>query len=420
MRGKPGAVRQPDRALAMALRGAVEAMTEVLVIGAGPAGSAAAIQLARLGHEVLLLDRARFPRIKPCGEYYNPECVRLLRELGVLPDLLDAGARVLPGLSLGAAPCAPLSIPFSRVAPGCEPALSLGREVLDTILAGAAVSAGAAFREETLVREPLVENGRVCGAVVEAGGVRQEVRARLVLAADGLRSRFARRLGVAGPESRRRKLGLTARCTARPGAVDRIEMVAGHPGCCGLSLRGSEANLGMVADFAQAREVGGDPARFFHRALAGFPTLLADLDGGPREVRAVGPLTWRTRRQAVGGCLLLGDAAGFYDPFTGEGVTFALQTAQAAAEAAHAALWKNDLSTAGLREYESRRSRLLGPRVRLQQIIQAVIERPRLLRHILERLEGREDVARGLLSVIAGVTQPRGLLSARSLARLVL
>ncbi|MBM3460369.1 MAG: FAD-dependent oxidoreductase, partial [Armatimonadetes bacterium] len=75
---------------------------EVLIIGAGPAGSAAALHLARRGRDVLLVDRCRFPRPKPCGEYYNPEAVRLLGELGVLPAMQAAGAARITSLAVGA------------------------------------------------------------------------------------------------------------------------------------------------------------------------------------------------------------------------------------------------------------------------------------------------------------------------------
>ncbi len=393
-------------------------MVDVLILGAGPAGSSAAVRLARAGWRVLAVDRCRFPRPKPCGEYYNPECCRLLRELGILPAVMAAGARVLPELVLRT-PGGRLTYPLERVAPPGDHALSLGRETLDGLLVRAAREAGAEVREGVTVREPLLEGGRVVGALVREDGRDQEVRARVTLAADGLRSRFARRLGLAAGDGGRRKLGLAARYRAVPGAAERVEMHGGGPGCCGISLRGAEANLGMVTDASRARELGGDPGRFFREALHAYPELVAAVEGDPISVRAVGPLTWRTRRQSTAGCLLLGDAAGFYDPFTGQGVTFALLTAELAAEVAGAALARGDLSGRRLAEYSRQRAALLGPRVTVQRVIQAVLERPRLLDRVLHRLNDRPEVARTLVGVVADVLPAARAFDPRFLAGLL-
>ncbi len=423
---------------------------EVLVVGAGPAGSAAAIHLARRGREVLLVDRCRFPRRKPCGEYYNPEAVRLLGALGVLPAMRGAGAGSIGALAVGASGGCSLTAPFSRVAGGVE-ALSLGREVLDTLLVDAAREAGVRVWEGVEVLEPLLDAGRVVGArcreqqtprtpvscrhpaspgSVERseragsqhppGAPETEVRAEIVLAADGLRSRFARRLGLAVGDGGRRKFGVTARCTPVPGAAGRIMMQPGPGGSCGLVARRDEANLGMVVDGARLRELGGNPARFFAAALAEFPALADAVAGPVHDVLTVGPLTWITRHQVSAGCLLLGDAAGFYDPFTGQGVTFALLTAALAAEVADAALADVDVSASRLTEYSRRRQQLLGTRVLVQKGVQVVMERPWLREQVLERLSRRPAAASLLLGVIADVLPPARLLHPDFARRLLL
>jgi len=395
-------------------------VTEVLIIGAGPAGSSAAIRLARAGREVLLVDRCRFPRLKPCGEYYNPEACRLLAELGLLAAVEAAGAQRVEALELAARRGCRLVVPFAGIAPTEHPALSLGREVLDSLLLDEARRSGVTVWEEALVREPLGDERCVEGALIECHGALHQARARITLAADGLRSRFARRLGLAGREPARRKLGLSARYRAADDVLPRVLMSAATDGCCGLAVRGAEANLGMVVDAHRAREVGGDPSSFFHQALGDYPELRAAVAGEALSVRAVGPLTWTTRRQSTGGCLLLGDAAGFYDPFTGQGVTFGLLTAELAAEVTHAALSEGDVSLERLAEYSRRRSRMLAPRVLVQRAIQAVISHPRLLERVVERLDRRPDTARTLVSVIADVAPAARAFSPAFLARLVL
>jgi flavin-dependent dehydrogenase len=392
---------------------------EVLIIGAGPAGSAAAIHLARAGREVLLVDRARFPRPKPCGEYFNPECWRLLRELGLFPALEAAGARRVTALSLGVPGSRSLTVPFAPLLPAGATAFSLDRETLDHTLVNTARAAGATVWEETLVREPLVERGRVIGAVMRQDGIDREVRAGITLAADGLRSRFARMLGLARGDGGRRKFGVTARYATCAADGERVEMHASGPGCCGLVTRGLVANLGMVVDGNRIREVGGDPAGFFARALESFPALAGYLSGEPPAVQTVGPLTWLTHRQAVAGCLLLGDAAGFYDPFTGQGVTFALLTAALAADVAERALAEGDVSEARLAEYARRRRALLEPKIAVQKIIQAVLERPRLREHVLARLQARAPTAQTLVGIVADILPAYRALSPAFLAGLL-
>lgn len=393
-------------------------MTDVLIIGAGPAGSAAAIHLARAGWSVTVVDRRRFPRPKPCGEYYNPECVRLLRELGVLDRCVEMGARWVPSLTLGGPGGESLSVRFAELPVACGDALSLGREHLDLALMEAARRSGAEAREGVLVREPLRDGERVAGAAAEVDGRRVELRARVTLAADGLRSRFARRLGWGAGDGGRRKLGITARYAAD--GDDWMEIGARGQGCCGLVVRGGEANLGMVVDASRAPELGGDPAGFFQGAVREFPELHGRLLGAPRRVQTVGPLTWRTRRQAGDACLLLGDAAGFYDPFTGQGVTFALLTAGLAARVVGEALARGDVSRRGLAAYERERRRMLQPRLWVQQAIQAVIQRPEVFGHVHARLRARPEVAGALIGVVADVLPPERVLRPGFLAGLVL
>lgn len=394
-------------------------MIDVLIVGAGPAGSSAAIRLARQGLEVLLVDRCRFPRLKPCGEYYNPEGCHLLAELGVLPGIHAAGAHPVEALQLVAGKGCGLVVPFAGLS-SQNRALSLGREVLDTLLVEEARRSGAVVWEEALVREPLWEAGAVCGGVVRIDGVEREVRARLTLAADGLRSRFARCLGLGVGDGGRKKIGLAARYRLAAGVPPRVLMSAVGDGCCGLAVRGGEANLGMVADGSRAREMGGDPAAFFQRELARFPQLAECVDGSPKSLRTVGSLTWLTRRQSMAGCLLLGDAAGFYDPFTGQGVTFALLTARIAARIALEALADHDLSARRLEQYSRERRRLLGPKLLVQRIIQGVIAQPRLLDHVVDRLNRRPETARTLVGVIADVLPANQAMWPGFLARLVL
>jgi len=144
----------------------IDPVADVLVIGCGPAGSALALRLVRAGHGVAVLDRARFPREKPCSEYMSPETVRQLHALGVLPTLDDAGGAALVGTQV----CGPLGSRlvgrFARAGgtPFRGTGLGLPRRVLDAVLLTAARNAGAVVMEEmTAQQRRRDDNGAVAG-----------------------------------------------------------------------------------------------------------------------------------------------------------------------------------------------------------------------------------------------------------------
>src|SRR4051812_26743505 len=198
-----GAAWENDAARLFA-RGTSTRSADVIVVGAGPAGASTAAFLARAGLEVLVLDRARFPRPKPCAECLSPQASRLLDDLGVLSAVERSGPAHLEGVAVRAPDGTWLvgsyGGPRDRRHRPYRPGSPAGRrEVLDQILVNAARFAGAAVLEGTRVTD-VVHDGTTRIAGVRAlmrDGSRVELRARLVVAADGLRSMIARRVGLA-------------------------------------------------------------------------------------------------------------------------------------------------------------------------------------------------------------------------------
>src|SRR5256885_14660314 len=184
------------------MRGAhrVRRAWDAAVVGPGPAGSATALLLARASARVLLLDRARFPREKPCSEYLSPESTRVLARLG--QDVLAAVAATSPARLTGMKVVAPSG---TGVVGRFQPfSFALPRTRFDTILRKAAEAAGAQVREGVKVEELVYDGGAVGGVVTRDTGLgtRDTYRSRIVVGADGLRSVVARRLGMvhaAGP-----------------------------------------------------------------------------------------------------------------------------------------------------------------------------------------------------------------------------
>ena len=299
---------------------------DALVIGGGPAGSASACLLRDDGWRVLLVDRAKFPREKACSEYMSPETVRVLDRLGVMPSLRQAGAVAVSGSTVTAARGAHLAGRFPEGS-----GVAIARRELDLALVQAARARGALVMEETSLDQLDLHEGRVSGATLrnrDAAAI--SVRASLTVGADGLRSRVARALGGQrfGYPAR---LAFVAHVASVPDVHDRAEMHVGRGGYVGLNaIGGGITNVALVVPQQAASRAAGRVLEFFFEELERFPGVRGRVRPGHivREVLVTGPFAVRARHATMPGALLVGDAADFFDPFTGEGICAALVGAE--------------------------------------------------------------------------------------------
>ena len=395
---------------------------DVLIAGAGPAGAATAIRLARRGLAVVVVDRAVFPRDKICSEYNGPEVVRHLAALGVLDRLDAAGGRRIRGTSVQAPRGARLTGLFARAAhaPFRETGLSLSRRILDAALVDAARRAGATVLERATVASVFIDRGRVGGLMVRDGDRFREIRAPLTIGADGLHSSVAMAIGHRR-RPRLRRFGFAAHYRGVAGLDDTAELHVTEAGYAGLNPIGDAvANVALVIPAERAAAARGRPAAFFAAELARYPGVAGRITGAPvRDVMVTGPFDVWSRRVTAPGAVLVGDAADFFDPFTGEGVCAALRGAELIETTLLPALESPELllPQALGRYARARRRAFLGKWI-VERAIGYAMLAPGFFDRAVDRLE-RRGLAHTLIGVTGDFVPSRAVLNPRFLSQVV-
>jgi len=386
---------------------------DVLVVGAGPAGAAAAYHLARHGVNVLCADKAAFPREKVCGDGLTPRGVRALLQMGVDPT--EPGFVPVEGLRVYG-PTVRLDLPWPKLESLPDYGVVRTRHDLDHILARRAQKAGATVWERTEVMGPLVDDGWVVGATVRhEDGEPETVRARYVLAADGAASRFAQKAGARRVANR--PLGVAARRyfhspreqgTYFESWFDLWENGVILPGYGWIFPVGDgllNVGAGLLNTTSYFKEIS--PRRMLDVFIRTLPEEWGIDEGNAAGEVLSGPLPMGMNRRplAVPGLLLLGDAGGIVNPFTGEGIAYAIESGEVAAELVHGALASGRPGLAHTYPIELRRR--YGRYFTVGRAFARAIGNPQFMR--LSVLYGfpRERLMRFALRVLANLTDGR-------------
>lgn len=336
---------------------------EVIVVGAGPSGSVAAIALAQKGHDVLLIDREAFPRDKACGDGIPARAIEVLNSLGMEEKIQEANFYPIKKILLSSPRGYTLEAPIMPGPKGAE-SYVVTRLQFDAVIQQQAVESGAEFLEGQ-VQGPIMEDGRVTGVRVKKNGSAEDIKAKIVIGADGVTSAIARTIRPDKHQDGHRAVAMRAYIVdidEYPNAVEFYLYNEILPGYAWIfNLGKGQANIGLGMRLDRFRGSEKNLAELMEVFLNMPPINERLKSGGILKNSAVWQLNFGSQdmQRAYEGALLVGDAAGLINPLTGGGISNGLQSSVIAAEVVHKALSDGDLSLSVLGEYDRRVSDLV-------------------------------------------------------------
>ncbi len=382
---------------------------DVIVVGAGVAGSASAILLGREGHRVLLLDRATFPRHKTCGEGIMPEGVSILDALGVLPAVFEQGGFRVQGLRFRSRDGVWAQADFPSTESGPVHGVVIRRYELDNLLLEqAGATPGVTVREGWAVSDAVEQGGVIQGVVGHPVGRAKGTEtlcAPLTVAADGMNSRFHGRYGLKRTVRRRQRWGISGHLRGVEGQHPYIEVMFQRD--TEIYMAPLAGDLMLVAILAEKEAMAafrGDLAGCYHQFLKAAPGLGERLQHSEvvPPVGARGPLGFTVEPLFLPGLLLVGDSAGFLDPITGEGMTLALKSARAMVPIVNQAFARGDFGPRVLGQYAVERAKVVGDVAKLTQLMLDVSRFPPLADRAIHRLSRDTALFQKFLGIAAG------------------
>jgi menaquinone-9 beta-reductase len=378
--------------VAMSEVGTVNA--DVIVVGAGPGGSTTASYLASRGLEVALLEKNAFPRQKVCGDGLTPRAVKQLMKLGI-DTSEEAGWMRNKGLRIYGGRTEPFELPWPELAEYPPYGLTRAREAFDLTLANHAVTSGATLYENTQVVSPIINprTGRITGVTTNQG---RQFNAPVVVAADGNSSRLATSMGIGKRVDR--PMGVAVRAYYNsPRTHDDymeswLELWDGKPGQSNLlpgygwifALGDGTVNVGLGTVSSKAESSNINYRKMFTTWMENTPQewgFNPDNQVGP-VLGAALPMSFNRQPAYQRGLLLVGDAGGMVSPFNGEGIPYAMEAGEFAADAISDAYFRGfgtPSAELALRGYPTRLKSEWGGYFNLGRVFVSLIEHPQVM-----------------------------------------
>jgi menaquinone-9 beta-reductase len=392
---------------------------DVIVVGAGPAGSTTAYHLARAGLDVLLLEKSTFPREKVCGDGLTPRATKQLVKMGV--DLTEPGWIRNKGLRIIGGGVR-LEMPWPDLASYPDYGLVRTRLDFDQILAGRAVAVGARLRTNTMVTGPVLDErtDHIVGVTAKTGDGEVTFRAPLVVAADGNSSRLSLAMGLRKRDDRPIGVAVRRYYTSPRHDDDYLEswlelwdgdrLLPGYGWIFGVGDGTSNVGLGLLNTAAAFRNV--DYRGMLKTWLGNLPPEWGYEEGnatGPVRGSAL-PMGFNRTPHYTRGLLLVGDSGGMINPFNGEGIAYAMEAAVVAAEIIAQALARPTAASRerALYDYPRVLRAAYGGYYTLGRVFVKMIGNPRVMKFGTRHGLPHPTLMRFTLKLLANLSDPRG------------
>ena len=380
---------------------------DLIVVGAGPAGSAAVLYAAKHGLKTLLLDKDRFPRDKICGDALSGKSVTVLRELQLLEEVQLLPGAHIQSIVFSSPDNASFRIDLTKTSLKNIPkGFVIRRKHFDAFLFDKARQAGTRTIENFTVTDLLVENEQICGVTGKsADGAHKVFKGKIILGADGYKSIVARKTGLYEHDPNHWVVALRCYYQNVKDLTDQIELhyvdevIPGYFWIFPLESGYANVGIGMLHKYIKEKHIDLNAALLNAINSPAFKERFAEAEPIEKPVGWNLPVGSKRRKSYGPGFMLLGDAAGLIDPFTGEGIGNALYAAKYAVQTAQQAITRNDLSAAFLSQYEDNLWKAIGNELKISTKLQKIGRYRFLLNLVINKAAKNPEVS----NIIAGM-----------------
>jgi len=382
---------------------------DIVIVGAGPSGAIATLYAKRAGLSVCLTDKQTFPRDKICGDALSGKAVTILRELDLFDAIGDLPGAEIHTVTFGSPDNTRVDIDLTRSSnQDYMTGFVIRREILDNLLFTRAQQVADTTIEGFTVRDVLKDGDTVCGVTGKtASGETRSIRGKVVFGADGFNSIVARKLDLYSHDPDHWIVALRCYYKGVKGLTDQIELhyvdevIPGYFWIFPLEEDYANVGIGMLHEHIKREKIDLKVALANVMKSQAFSPRFEDAEPMEEPVGWNLPAGSKHRKNHGNGFMLLGDAAGLIDPFTGEGIGNAFYSAKFAVDAAKAAIHAGDVSEKSLSAYDKTLWNEIGDELKVSSRLQKIGRSRTLLNLVIHKAERSQQIRDTIMGMMA-------------------